>query len=214
MTRDWKDRLYRGLDSPRASRERRLFQELNPGLPSSPILDMPPSEPRPASVLIGIRDTADPSVVFTLRSPTMPSHAGQISLPGGTPKRDDDNLVRTALREAEEEVGLPEAAIEVTGSLGLHYGGLGYVVTPVIGIVDPSAPIRPCPREVSEVFEVPMASLLNPSNHVVQDRLFRDVAYKMFAVPVEDTQGRYRNIWGLTAGILETFSGLFADDDA
>lgn len=211
MTEDWKERLQLGLERPSARRERKLFQELNPGLDRSPILTSPPSKPRPAAVLIGIRDLPDPTVILTLRAPTMPSHAGQISLPGGGPKDGDNGFVGTALREAEEEVGLPSSAIDIMGSIGPHYGGLGYVVTPVIGIVDRGAPVAACPREVSEAFEVRLSALLDLSNHVLQDRNFSGTAYKMFAVPTEDTGGRHWNIWGLTAGILRTLADVYHD---
>nr|WP_269815595.1 CoA pyrophosphatase [Parvularcula mediterranea] len=168
----------------------------------------PPTTPRPAAVMIGIRDTADPTIILTLRAPTMPSHAGQISLPGGTPKDEDDGPVGTALRETDEEIGVPPSAVNVRGTLGEHFGGLGYVVTPVVGLIDPSAEILPCPREVDEAFEVSFDAIVDPANHVIQDREFSGQPYKMFAVPVEDTQGQHRNIWGLTAGILLTLSEI------
>lgn len=209
---DWQERILRGLRSPVAERDRRLFDELNPGLDHTPILREPPKRPRPAAVMIGVRDTADPTVVLTLRAPTMPSHAGQISLPGGTPKDDDDGLIGTALREMHEEVGVPSEAVNVLGSFGLHYGGLGYVVTPVVGIIDPAVTIEPCPREVSEAFEVPFSAIADPANHIIEEREFSGVPYNMFAVPVLDTNGQKRNIWGLTAGILRTLSDAIHDD--
>jgi 8-oxo-dGTP pyrophosphatase MutT (NUDIX family) len=208
----WTDRLRAGLESSAARRDRRLFEELNPDLDHSPILDRPPRTARPAAVMIGVRDTADPTVVMTLRSPSMPSHAGQISLPGGTPNLDDQDLRATALREMHEEVGVPPSAIDVLGHLGLHYGGLGYVVTPVVGLLDPDIVVEPCPREVAEAFEVPLRSLVEPSNHIVEPRNFSGVDYNMFAVPAYDTEGRYRKIWGLTAGILHTLSEVFTRD--
>lgn len=213
MMKAWQDRLRRGLTTHVAQRERRLFQELNPGLDRSPILASRPSAPRPAAVMIGIRETRDPTIVLTLRSPTMPSHAGQISLPGGGPKDGDKDAVATALRETDEEVGVPASAIEVLGRAGPHHGGLGYVVTPVIGLIEPSAPVIPCPREVAEAFEVPLRAILDPANHVIQQRNFSGTEYDMYAVPVYDTEGRERNIWGLTAGILRTLSELFDHED-
>jgi hypothetical protein len=74
----------------------------------------------------------------------------------------------------------------------------------VIALIDRDAPIEACPREVSEAFEVPLTGLLDPARHIVQPRNFSGVDYDMFAVPLDDTMGRYRNIWGLTAGILRT----------
>ncbi|MEE4211329.1 MAG: CoA pyrophosphatase [Parvularcula sp.] len=209
----WDERLRAGLRRPATARHRRLFEELNPDLAHTPILDRPPTRPRPAAVLIGIRQTDDPTVVMTLRAPTMPSHAGQISLPGGTPNPDDESLRATALRELEEEVGIAASAVEVLGEFGPHYGGLGYVVTPVVALLDPSVRVVPCPREVAEAFEVPLRALIDPENHIVQPRRFNDIDYNMFAVPAYDTSGNYRNIWGLTAGILHTFAEAFADED-
>ncbi|NRA29503.1 MAG: CoA pyrophosphatase [Parvularculaceae bacterium] len=211
MINEWQSRLRVSLQAPIARRERQLFHELNPARDYSPILKAPPTEPRPAAVMIGVRDIVDPTVVLTLRSPSMPSHAGQISLPGGTPKPTDADFVATALRESEEEVGLAADAFDVLGTMGPHHGGLGYVVTPVIGIIHGEAEVEACPREVAEVFEVPLASLLNPENHIIQKRQFNDIPYDMFAVPVYDTQGEHRNIWGLTAGILKTLSDAYHD---
>ncbi|MEM9809877.1 MAG: CoA pyrophosphatase [Pseudomonadota bacterium] len=208
----WQDMIRRGLKSPDATRPRHLFKELNPALDHAPILKSPPTQPRPASVLIGVRDSDDPTVILTLRSPTMPSHAGQISLPGGTPKKQDKGEVGTALRETKEEVGIHPDQINVLGQLGPHFGGLGYVVTPVVGLVDPDATVHACPREVSEAFEVPLTALLDRDNHIVEQRTFNDVPYDMFAVPLFDTGGTKRNIWGLTAGILRTFADVYRHD--
>jgi 8-oxo-dGTP pyrophosphatase MutT (NUDIX family) len=199
-------RLEASLRIEQARRERFLFRELNPGLPHTPILNKPPSEPRPAAVLIGVRMSAEPTVILTLRAPTMPSHAGQIALPGGMPSKGDDGPEGTAVREAEEEVGLSPDAVRVLGSYGPHHGGLGYVVTPVLGAVRGDAEVTACPREVADVFEVPLASLLDLSGHVTEDRQFKEVTYQMYAVPSLDTAGRRWNIWGLTAGILRTMA--------
>lgn len=211
MNDGWQTRLRDSLDVPIARRERHLFQELNPAREFSPILKAPPQQPRPAAVMIGVRDIPDPTVVLTLRSPSMPSHAGQISLPGGTPKPSDPDFVATALRESHEEVGLSADAFEVLGTMGPHHGGLGYVVTPVLAVIRGEAELDACPREVAEVFEVPLAAILDRDNHIVEQRQFNDVPYDMFAVPLYDTQGAYRNIWGLTAGILKTLSDAYHD---
>lgn len=205
----WQERLSASLTAPIAGQERFLFRELNPDLSRSPILSVEPKKPREAAVLIGIRETDDPTVILTLRSPTMPSHAGQISLPGGTPKVDDGSLIRTALREMDEEVGVAAEAVRILGHYGPHHGGLGYVVTPVIGIVDPNTDIKACPREVAEAFEVPLRSLADPDNHTIQERVFNGITYNMFAVPVADMGGVQRNIWGLTAGILHTMAKAY-----
>lgn len=192
--------------------DRKLFEALNPEMSHAPILDAPPERYRPASVLIPVIDRDDPTVLFTVRTPTMPSHAGQISFPGGGPKPGDDGPVGTALRETREEVGIDADHVEVLGSLGVHFGGMGYAVTPVIGLVHTDADCVPCPREVAEVFEVPLAHLADRAAHVIEQRTFSGTDYAMYAVPSVDTQGRQRHVWGLTAGILETFARAMNDD--
>ena len=192
--------------------DRKLFEALNPEMSHAPILDSPPERYRPASVLIPVIDRPEPTVLFTVRTPTMPSHAGQISFPGGGPKDGDDGPVGTALRETHEEVGIAASHVEVLGSLGIHYGGLGYAVTPVIGLVHVDAELNACPREVAEVFEVPLEHLARREAHVVEQRTFSGTDYAMYAVPSVDTDGRDRHVWGLTAGILETFCRALNDD--
>ena len=209
------DLLTRLRAAPRtatARAERKLFEDLNPEMSHAPILDAPPERYRPASVLIPVIDRADPTVLLTVRTPTMPSHAGQISFPGGGPKDGDDGPVGTALRETWEETGIDAAHVEVLGTMGVHYGGLGYAVTPVIGLVHLDAKLSPCPREVAEVFEVPLAQLAARAAYVVEQRRFRGVGYDMHAVPSVDTDGAARHVWGLTAGILETFSRAMNDE--
>lgn len=140
-------------------------------------------------------------MLLTVRSSDMPSHAGQISFPGGKAHPEDQDRIATALREANEEVNISPSFVQVVGTLGVHEGGLGFAVTPVVGIVDPAAPIRACPREVAEIFETPLSWLADLANHKVEDREHEGIKYKMFAAPY----GRF-HIWGLTAGILRTLA--------
>ena len=208
---DLLDRLRAASGTLAARTDRRLFEALNPGMTHAPILDAAPARYRPAAVLIPVIDRPDPTVLFTVRTPTMPSHAGQISFPGGGPKADDDGFVGTALRETWEETGIAADHVEVLGTLGVHYGGLGYAVTPVIGLVHTDADLNPCSREVAEVFEVPLAPLADLASYVIEQRTFSGVDYDMHAVPSVDTMGRDRHVWGLTAGILETFAAAMND---
>jgi 8-oxo-dGTP pyrophosphatase MutT (NUDIX family) len=144
-----------------------------------------------------------------VRSERTPAHAGQISFPGGRVCA-GESPIEAALREAQEEAGIAPERVEILGSLGVHRGGLGFSVTPVIGIVDPSTDFMPCPREVAEIFEVPFAFLADLSNHATIEKEFEGAKYNMFAVPY----GRF-HIWGLTAGILHTLAeALQADDPA
>ena len=196
---DWRRRIAANLASPRAQRIRALFAEINPGLVGDALFEERWSDIRKdAAVLVPI--VARPAGA-TVRSPDMPSHAGQISFPGGRVGPADADAVATALREAEEEVNIPPSMVEVVGALGVHQGGLGFSVTPVVGVVDPRAPLRPDPREVAEIFEVPLAFFADLANHGDEERFYKGVAYRMFAVPY----GRH-HIWGLTAGILRSLA--------
>lgn len=211
MDFDWRARIAANLASPRAQRIRALFAEINPGLVGDKLFEERWSDIRKdAAVLVPIVNrSAGPSVLFTVRSADMPSHAGQISFPGGRVSPTDRDAVAAALREAEEEVGITESHVDVLGVLGVHEGGLGFSVTPVVGVVDPRAAIKADPREVAEIFEVPLDFFADLSNHRTEERRHQGVAYRMFAAPY----GRY-HIWGLTAGILRTLAETLQDGGA
>jgi len=200
---EWRARIERNLNHATASRVRELFGEINPHLVGDKLFERRWSAKRKdAAVLVPlVARAAGLHVILTVRSSDMPSHAGQISFPGGKTHPEDNGPVETALREAHEEVNIPPNAVDVIGSLGIHKGGLGFSVTPVIGLVDPSASLRPCPREVEEIFEVPLDFVADLANHVTEERTLEGVSYKMYAAPY----GRY-HIWGLTAGILRSFA--------
>ena len=188
-----------------AARVRELFGEINPHLVGEKLFEKRWSDKRKdAAVLVPlVRRRESVNVILTVRASDMPSHAGQISFPGGKTQPEDDGPIATALRETHEEVNIPPEAVDVIGTLGVHKGGLGFSVTPVIGLVAPDAPLKPCPREVGEIFEVPLDFVADLSNHVTEDRTLDGVSYKMFAAPY----GRY-HIWGLTAGILRSFAEI------
>lgn len=208
---DWRARIAANLANPRVQRIRALFSEINPGLVGDKLFEDRWSDIRKdAAVLVPIVNRpSGPSVLMTVRSPEMPSHAGQISFPGGRVSPTDRDAVAAALREAEEEVGIAENHVEVLGVLGVHQGGLGFSVTPVVGVVDPRAAIKADPREVAEIFEAPLAFFADLANHGTEERTHKGVAYKMFAAPY----GRY-HIWGLTAGILRTLAETMQDSGA
>lgn len=202
---DWLNRIENNLALSSTRRIRTLFAEINPHLVGDTRFESRWSKKRQeAAVLVPIINRAEgPTVLMTVRSSDMPSHAGQISFPGGKAHPEDRDRIETALREASEEVNIPKASVRVIGTLGVHLGGLGFSVTPVVGIVDPAAPFRACPREVAEIFETPLAWIADLSNHTLEDREHDGIKYKMFASPFE----RF-HIWGLTAGILRSLAEI------
>ncbi|MDP1964355.1 MAG: CoA pyrophosphatase, partial [Reyranella sp.] len=124
-----------------------------------------PETYRPAAVLMPlVRRESGITVLLTQRTDDMPSHAGQIAFPGGRQQAEDADAVATALRETEEEVGLTRQFIDVIGAVDLSRTGTGYEITPIVGIVTPGFTTRADPREVADVFEVPLAHFLDERN--------------------------------------------------
>lgn len=152
----------------------------------------------PASVLVPIvlRPGA-PTVLLTQRTAHLKDHPGQISFPGGRAEAQDASPAHTALREAEEEVGLLPASIEIAGYLPEYRTGTGFRVTPVVAMVTPPFDLRPDPFEVAEVFEVPLAFLLDPANHQQHTLHFRGKLRAYYAMRYDDYF-----IWGATAGMI------------
>jgi len=128
----------------------------------------------------------------------MPSHAGQIAFPGGRPQASDADAVDTALRETEEEVGLARRFVEVIGAVDHYRTGTGYEITPIVGIVTPGFTTRADPREVADVFEVPLEHFLDEKNHQIQSRIWQGRERRYYAMPYGE-----RYIWGATAGMLK-----------
>jgi 8-oxo-dGTP pyrophosphatase MutT (NUDIX family) len=153
---------------------------------------------RPAAVLVPIVRREELTVLLTQRSHDMPSHPGQISFPGGKLEACDATPIDCALREAKEEIGLPAANVELLGFLDSYRTGTGFQISPVVGLVDPNFAAVLDPREVLEIFEVPLAFLMDPANHQRASRAWRGRQRFFYAMPY---QGRY--IWGATAGILK-----------
>lgn len=155
---------------------------------------------RKASVLIPIlkpSDQTESQIVLTVRSADLSSHAGQVSLPGGTREEHDETDVATALRETEEEIGLNPDKVEVLGQLGDILLPSGFQVTPVIGLVQPAPELTPCPIEVHEIFTAPTTLLLSSSSYVATSMEYGGKPRQILEI---NYQG-YR-IWGATAVIL------------
>ena len=165
--------------------------DLNPDLrPQQPLV--------PAAVLVPLVDhPTGVTTLLTQRTDHLAHHPGQISFPGGHMERGDHSPEDTALRETEEEVGLARRHVHVIGRLDRYVTRTGFAVTPVVGVVEPPLRIDPDPKEVAEVFEVPLDFLLDPRNHRRHRRLFAGVEREFYAMPYE---GYY--IWGATAGML------------
>lgn len=152
---------------------------------------------RPAAVLLGLREAREPSLVLTVRTSHLPSHAGQVAFPGGGRDPQDADAVATALRESEEEIGLDRALVTPLGYLDNFETISGYRITPVVARIAPQAVLRASPAEVAEVFEVPLAFFLEPGNLRRYEMEYRGQRRDM----VEFVHGGHR-IWGATAAIL------------
>jgi 8-oxo-dGTP pyrophosphatase MutT (NUDIX family) len=204
------DVIRRRIALPRAPRDPRSRLLGNIDGPISPalreILDRPG---RPASVLLALLDRpTGPTVLFTERAVHLKDHAGQVSLPGGRVVA-GETAAEAALREAQEEVGLPPAAVDVLGSLDEFLTGTGFSVMPVVGVVtDREFVATPDPREVAGVFEVPLELIL--------DRSALNVGYfERHGARLLTYELRYggRRIWGATAAVLRNFQDVILDED-
>jgi len=155
----------------------------------------------PAAVLVPVVDRPEPTVILTLRPETMRKHPGQVSFPGGRIDPGDADAVAAALREAEEEIGLPPAAVKVIGTGDLYRTVTGFEVTPVVGVVPPDLRLAPQASEVAAMFEAPLAFLLDPGNQIVREAERRGRMRTYYEI---EWQGR--RIWGATAAMIVNLS--------
>lgn len=153
---------------------------------------------KPAAVLIPIIERRTGlQVLFTRRADHLARHAGQVSFPGGRLNEDDGHAVEAALRETEEEVGLPRSFVEVRGELDRYETGTGFSIHPFVGLVREGFELKIDAAEVAEAFEVPLAFLMDPENHHQQTTMWQGRERRYYAM----TFGSHY-IWGATAGIL------------
>jgi 8-oxo-dGTP pyrophosphatase MutT (NUDIX family) len=152
---------------------------------------------RAAAVLIPITERAEPGVILTQRPTWLRSHAGQVAFPGGKVDDSDESSIFAALREAEEELNIPPARVEVIGVADTYYSGSGYSIAPVVGIIPPDLELQPNPQEVEDWFEVPLAFLLDPANSIKKEASWNGQQRSYY-----DMQWGERRIWGVTAGII------------
>lgn len=172
--------------------------DLNPGLETE--LRSRATEQRAsraAAVLVPVVARRPLTVLFTLRTDHLPSHAGQVSFPGGKIDDADADAITTALREAEEEIHLPRTLVEPLGFLDTYRTSTGYHVAPLVALVSPDHRAHPNPEEVAAIFEVPLAYLMDKANIALHRREWLGRERQFYAY---DFESRY--IWGATAGML------------
>jgi 8-oxo-dGTP pyrophosphatase MutT (NUDIX family) len=152
---------------------------------------------RPAAVLIPVVEREMPTVLLTTRAAHLNEHAGQISFPGGKIEPTDPSPLEAALREADEEIGLKPTFVDPIGYLDVYATGFGFRIMPVLARVKPGFELTVSQDEVDDVFEVPLAFLMDPVNHKVGTKEFRGMQRSFYEMPFEQ-----RYIWGATAGML------------
>ncbi|MBW3096124.1 CoA pyrophosphatase [Pseudohoeflea sp. DP4N28-3] len=159
---------------------------------------------RDAAVLIAVVDGADDAeggakVLLTRRTIKLRKHSGQVAFPGGSIDPEDASAAHAALREAQEEIGLDPAHVEIVGELPHYLAASGFSITPVLAVVRPGFSLVVNPHEVDEVFEVPLSFLMNPDNHRRESRVWEGAERHYYVIPYSR-----HHIWGVTAGIIRT----------
>ncbi|MDA0655847.1 MAG: CoA pyrophosphatase [Proteobacteria bacterium] len=189
-----------GSGMARSDRITRGDNDLNPHM-------IMPMETKPAAVLVPLvhRDD-DITVILTQRTDHLKAHAGQVSFPGGRVEKSDASPEAAALRETQEEIGVPQHRIDLIGQLDIYMTRTGYEVTPVVGFVNPPFSVIPAPFEVADVFEVPLSFLIDPDNHQRMTREDKGTKRQFYTM-----QYGKHYIWGATAGMLVNLSELLLD---
>jgi 8-oxo-dGTP pyrophosphatase MutT (NUDIX family) len=193
-------------DRPQTGGASRSDIDLNPDLDLGAFEGL-----KAAAVLVGLVERAEGlSVLLTRRSETLRKHKGQIAFPGGGIDPGEAPW-QAALREADEEVGLPPAQVELAGLSTPFMTLTGFHVTPVVGFIDPAFVARPSPHEVAEVFETPFAFLMDAANHVREFRQFAAGPPRwVYSISHDE-----RVIWGITAAIIrDLYQRVFGDEAA
>lgn len=168
------------------------------GLPFPPVREeVLPERLIHAAVLVPVVQRDELTVLFTQRTAHLNDHPGQVAFPGGRSEAEDGSPIVTALREAEEEIGLPRSQVDVLGTLPEYNTSTGFRVTPVVGLVTPPIDLKLDSFEVAEVFETPLSFLLDPANHQRMSMEFAGAMRQFWAMPFESYY-----IWGATAGMV------------
>jgi 8-oxo-dGTP pyrophosphatase MutT (NUDIX family) len=159
-----------------------------------------------AAVLLPIVAREDPTLLFTRRTETLARHSGQISFPGGRSEESDLSPVETALRETLEETGIEAGFITMAGYLDRYLTGTGFDIQPVVGVLAEGFALAPDPREVAQVFEVPLAFLLDPANRRRETRFIAGRERRFHAITYKEHE-----IWGATAAIIVDLASRLDD---
>ncbi len=164
---------------------------------------------RTAAVLVPVlAREPEATVLLTLRPSNLKEHGGQIAFPGGKIEEGDATPVETAIREAQEEAGVPPALVTPLSLLDLHNTGTGFRIIPVLALVEPAFEPVPHPGEVEDVFEVPLSFLMEEQNHSKHFREWKGMNVLFYAIQYEK-----RFIWGATAAILRNlYERLYAPE--
>jgi 8-oxo-dGTP pyrophosphatase MutT (NUDIX family) len=198
--------------TPTALRQRlHAPPEWQPEMTGDDKLRMLTAPPRPASVLIPlvVRD-GQTSVLLTQRTSHLHDHAGQISFPGGRQDEADADVVATALREAQEEIGLAPELVDVIGTMPHYLTITGYRVTPIVALIERPFQLTLDDFEVDEAFEVPLSFLMDPANHERRRYDWEGQSRTFYAMPYAQSAVRRYFIWGATAAMLRNFYHLLA----
>ena len=175
---------------------------LNPGMTI-------PELSKPAAVLVPVVGRErEPTILLTKRSEYLNHHAGQVSFPGGRHEDSDANMIDTALRETEEEIGLSRDAVEVIGELPTYETRTGFSVKPIVGLIKPPLELNVDSKEVAAVFEIPVSFVLDRKNHEKHSREWQNKMQHFYVFP----HPKYY-IWGATAGMLVNLAELILAAD-
>jgi 8-oxo-dGTP pyrophosphatase MutT (NUDIX family) len=162
-----------------------------------------------ASVLVALVTRDRPTVLLTERTTHLSTHSGQVAFAGGKRDETDRDAAHTALREAQEEIGLDASRVEVIGTLPRYMTGSRFDITPVVALVDPAHTLQINPAEVADAFEVPLEFLMNPAHHRRHHVDYEGMQRQWFSMPYMDGATQ-RFIWGATAGMLRNLYRFLA----
>jgi 8-oxo-dGTP pyrophosphatase MutT (NUDIX family) len=157
-----------------------------------------------ASVLVPVVMRERPTVLLTERTAHLSTHSGQVAFPGGKRDETDTDEAHTALREAQEEIGLAPELVEVLGRLPTYTTGTQFIVTPVVALIDPRHRLTLNENEVADAFEVPLEFLMNPAHHRHHEFEVAGVRREWYSMPYRDGEVE-RFVWGATAAMLRNF---------